>query len=96
MLLHYQETHNNEKNDQLRTRRMFKEEETTLLNWHRRYLIDLKNEKGEGKTTRLITKKKKVRSKVRAMTKHSQSPQQLGHGGNKKRKKNRGGEVHLL
>jgi hypothetical protein len=75
---------------------MFKEEETTLLNWDRRYQIDLKNEKGEGKTTRLVTKKKKVRrrekNKVRALTKHLR----LGRGGNKKRKKNRGGQVHFL
>jgi hypothetical protein len=39
-------------------RRMFKVEEIMHLSWDGRYLIDLKNDRGEGKTTSSIAKKK--------------------------------------
>jgi hypothetical protein len=35
-------------------RKMFNVEETLWSNWDGRYPIDLKNNKGKGKTTRLI------------------------------------------
>jgi hypothetical protein len=51
------------------------------LSWDGRYPIDFKNDKGKGKTTRSVTKKKKVgrreKNKAKATTKHSQSPPQL-------------------
>jgi len=40
-------------------RKNFKAKETSCLSWDRRYPIDLKNDKGEGKSTRSIIKNKK-------------------------------------
>jgi len=60
--------------------RMFKAKETTHLSCDGRYPINLKNDKGKGKTTKSIVKNKKVRrtqNKVRAMTKHLQNPPRL-------------------
>jgi hypothetical protein len=52
---------------------MFKVEEITLLNWDGRYLINLKNDKTEGKTTKSVVEKMKIgrreKNKARAMTK---------------------------
>jgi hypothetical protein len=39
---------------------MFRVEETMHSRWDGKYPIDLKNDKGEGKTTRLVAKNKKV------------------------------------
>lgn len=65
---------------------MFKTNETSRLSWYGKLPIDLKNDKGEGKTTWLITKKKKkgrrTQNQARAMTKHLESPPQLKHVGN--------------
>jgi len=44
---------------------MFKIEETSRSNWDGKYPIDLKNDKGEGKTTWLIIKNKKKGPKIR-------------------------------
>jgi hypothetical protein len=88
------------KNDQLRLKRLFKAKENAHSSWDGRYPIDLKNDKGKGKTTKSIAKNKKVRrriqSEAKATIKHLQNPPQLEHGGNKKRKKHHRGQIHLL
>ncbi len=38
---------------------MFKAKETLRSNWDGKYLIDLKNDRGEGKTTRSIAENNK-------------------------------------
>jgi hypothetical protein len=50
-LWHCQETHNNNNNDELKTRKMFKAKETLRLSWDGRYPIHFKSDKGKGKTT---------------------------------------------
>jgi hypothetical protein len=43
---------------------MLKAKETLHLSWDGRYPIDLKNDKGKGKTTRLVAKNKKEGPKL--------------------------------
>jgi len=59
---------------------MFKAKETTHLSWDGRYPINLKNDKGKGKTTKSIAKNKRVKrtqNKVRVVTEHLQNPPRL-------------------